>query len=84
LLGVLLDEYDDADRRIQVSDSSGFGSGGASAANTVQASSDESCFDKNKPQPAPLLSMSVNSSLNACANTRIFWNKAGASGAPQG
>lgn len=59
----------------QVSDSSGFGSGGTSVAATVQSSSDASCFNASA-QVEPDFSFSIvpSNQIVECSPTRIWWD----------
>ncbi|KAI0688406.1 hypothetical protein BC835DRAFT_1419154 [Cytidiella melzeri] len=68
---------------VQVSDKSGFGSGGATAAVTVLDNSDASCFDPNQQvQPGFFYSL-VPNSLSQCSPTRFWWDPtAGVEGTP--
>jgi hypothetical protein len=69
-------------RRVQVSDANGFGTGGASAPNTVQKSNDDSCFDKTQNvAPAPFgFNIAPANQLIQCGPTRLFWLPANVTG----
>ncbi|KAI0090344.1 hypothetical protein BDY19DRAFT_887690 [Irpex rosettiformis] len=70
---------------VQLSDTSGFGSGGATAAVTVLNSTDSSCYDPNTGvQPGFYYSL-VPNSLQQCSPTRFWWDpspSAGVEGTP--
>lgn len=60
---------------LQVSDSSGFGSGGTSVAATVQSSSDSSCFNASaEVQPDFSFSIVPSNQIVECSPTRIWWD----------
>lgn len=65
----------DADNPLQVSDSTGFGSGGTSGAVTVQSSNDASCFDPHT-QVSPLFAFSIvpSGAVTQCSASRIWWD----------
>ncbi|KAG7095479.1 hypothetical protein E1B28_006218 [Marasmius oreades] len=58
-----------------VSDSSGFGSGGTSAAAQVTESNDSSCFDPTQPvSPVWVFNLNPPSQIVQCQDTRIWWD----------
>lgn len=70
---------------MQVSDSSGFGSGGTSGAVTVLASetNDSSCFDATQNvSPAFAFSIVPGGLITQCNATRIWWDPAQVQGTP--
>ena len=61
----------------QVSDQSGFGSGGTSTSVTVQSSSNFSCYDTSQNvQPQFVFSLYPDKSLTQCSPTRLWWDNA--------
>ena len=59
----------------QVSDQSGFGSGGTSVSVTVQSSSNSSCYDTSQTvQPQFVFSLYPDKSLTQCSTTRLWWD----------
>ncbi|KAK2459885.1 hypothetical protein APHAL10511_008085 [Amanita phalloides] len=67
---------------VVVSDATGFGSGGTSAAMHVMNSNDASCFDPTK-QASTLFSYYVSpDTLRQCQQARIWWKKADVQGRP--
>ena len=72
-IGKVLEESS-ADKQ-QVSDSTGFGTGGASAAVQVQTgSSDSSCYGNSQASPPFTFSTTPNNQLVQCSSTRIWWD----------
>jgi hypothetical protein len=67
-----------ADKLPQVSDSTGFGTGGASVAIGVQTSSDSSCYNSAGSNPPFTFSTTPDNQLTQCTPTRIYWNDVGA------
>lgn len=60
---------------IQVSDQSGFGSGGTSVSVTVQSNSDSSCYNTSQSvQPQFVFSLYPDKSLTQCSPTRLWWD----------
>ncbi|KAF9269576.1 hypothetical protein L218DRAFT_1072400 [Marasmius fiardii PR-910] len=58
-----------------VSDSSGFGSGGVSAAAQVISSSDNSCFDASQPVTPPwTFNIFPLNQIVQCQDTRLWWD----------
>jgi len=59
---------------LQVSDKSGFGTGGASTSVTVLQSSDSSCYSSSKPtQFAWVFSIEPTGGLTQCESVRLWW-----------
>ena len=59
----------------QVSDQSGFGTGGTSTSVTVQSSSNSSCYDTSQSvQPLFVFSLYPDKSLTQCSTTRLWWD----------
>jgi len=64
----------------QVSDSTGFGTGGASVAMQVQSSGNSSCYGNSNAHLPFTFSTTPDNQLTQCTQTRIYWNR----GATQG
>ena len=63
-----------ADKLSQVSDSTGFGAGGASVVLQVQTgSSDSSCYGNSESIPPFTFSTTPDNQLTQCTPTRVFW-----------
>lgn len=59
----------------QVSDQSGFGTGGTSGSVTVQSSSNSSCYDSSQSvQPQFVFNLLPDKSLTQCSSTRLWWD----------
>jgi hypothetical protein len=58
---------------LQVSDQSGFGSGGASTSVTVQPSSDSSCYNPSQPTKFAWVFNTDPAGLTQCASVRLWW-----------
>lgn len=68
-------EKANTDKLPQVSDSTGFGTGGASAAMQVQTgSSDSSCYGTTEATLPFTFSTTPDNQLVQCTPTRIFWD----------
>ncbi|TDL22848.1 hypothetical protein BD410DRAFT_698316, partial [Rickenella mellea] len=66
-----------------VSDASGFGTGGTSAAATVQSSSDSSCFDATtNVSPAFAFNIEPPNQIVQCNASRLWWDPARVQGNP--
>ncbi|KAK1231437.1 hypothetical protein PQX77_005446 [Marasmius sp. AFHP31] len=66
-----------------VSDSTGFGSGGTSAAAQVTSSSDSSCFDPSRSvDPQWVFNISPQSQIVQCQSTRLWWDPSKVQGNP--
>ena len=60
----------------QVSDSSGFGTGGTSTPVTVLSSSDSSCFDSTKSVQGPwVFSINPTGGITQCESVRLWWEQ---------
>ncbi|KAI0346612.1 hypothetical protein BDW22DRAFT_1352763 [Trametopsis cervina] len=70
----LLNYPTDSQFVLQISDSTGFGSGGATAAVTVLDGPDSSCFDPNNDVSPGFVYSLVPNSLQQCAPTRFWWD----------
>jgi len=65
----------------QVSDQSGFGTGGTSTSVTVQSSSNSSCYDTSQSvQPLFVFNLYPDKSLTQCSPTRLWWDNTTAKG----
>lgn len=59
---------------LQVSDSSGFGSGGASTPVTVLPSSDSSCYNASQPVQVPwFFNVDPPGGITQCESVRLWW-----------
>jgi len=59
----------------QVSDQSGFGTGGTSVSVTVQSSSNSSCYDTSQSvQPQFVFSLYPEKALTQCSPSRLWWD----------
>ncbi|THU87554.1 hypothetical protein K435DRAFT_867164 [Dendrothele bispora CBS 962.96] len=66
-----------------VSDSSGFGTGGASSTIGVQNSNDTSCFDASHPvSPQWVFNIDPPQQIVQCQSTRLWWAPANVTGTP--
>ncbi len=60
----------------QVSDSSGFGTGGTSTPVTVLQSSDSSCYDTTQSVQGPwVFSVSPTGGITQCESVRLWWEQ---------
>jgi hypothetical protein len=63
-------------RHPQVSDSSGFGTGGTSTPVTVLQSSDSSCYDPTKSVQGPwVFSVDPTGGITQCESVRLWWEQ---------
>ena len=68
-------ERAEGDKLPQVSDRTGFGTGGASVAIQVQTGSDFSCYNNDTSAKPPFtFSTNPDNELTQCTSTRIFWD----------